>query len=235
MILELDKINTFYGSSHILFDLSLNIEKGEGIALMGRNGAGKTTTLRSILNLTPVRSGRIRYKGMDIAKKRTYALANMGMGLVPEGRHIFAGLTVLENLSIVTGTKGGVKGGWTIEKIFNAIPLLKGLANRDGGTLSGGEQQTLAVARALMGNPEFLLLDEPFEGLAPVLIDDLAEIFSNLKREGMTMLLTEQQHMDVALELVNRVYLLDKGEIKYHGDIEDFKGRKEFHKKYLAV
>jgi len=234
MILELDKINTFYGSSHILFDLSLNIERGEGIALMGRNGAGKTTTLRSILNLTPIRSGRISYKGMDIAKKRTYALANMGIGLVPEGRHIFAGLKVLENLSIVTRSKG-VKGGWTVEKIFNAIPLLKGLANRDGGTLSGGEQQTLAVARALMGNPELLLLDEPFEGLAPVLIDDLAEIFLNLKREGMTMLLTEQQHMDVTLGLVDRVYLLDKGDIKYHGDTEDFKGRKEFQKKYLAV
>jgi len=235
MFLVLERINTFYGSSHILFDVSLSIEKGEAVALMGRNGAGKTTTLRSIISLTPPKTGQIRYKGEDITGRAAYKVARKGIGYVPEDRRIFGGLTVKENLEIAQLVQTGPKRDWDMKAIFNLFPKLKDLENRLGGTLSGGEQQMLTIARALLSNPELILLDEPFEGLAPLIVKNLAELMVEVKQRGITILITEQQHLKYILDLADRVYILDKGHIQYQGGIKELWQNEEFKRKYLAV
>jgi len=235
MFLQLQAINTYYGSSHILFDVSLGIEKGEAVALMGRNGAGKTTTLRSIISLTPPRTGSIRFKEEDITGKSPYKVARRGIGFVPEDRRIFGGLSVRENLEIAQLIQSGPKRDWNLTAIFNLFPKLKDLETRFGGTLSGGEQQMLTIARALLSNPELILLDEPFEGLAPLIVKNLSELLVQVKERGMTALITEQQHLKYILDLADRVYILDKGHIQFQGGIKELWQNEEFKRKYLAV
>jgi branched-chain amino acid transport system ATP-binding protein len=235
MFLQLQAINTYYGSSHILFDVSLVIDKGEAVALMGRNGAGKTTTLRSIISLTPPRTGSIRFKDEDITGKSPYKVARRGIGFVPEDRRIFGGLSVRENLEIAQLIQSGPKRDWNLTAIFNLFPKLKDMETRFGGTLSGGEQQMLTIARALLSNPELILLDEPFEGLAPLIVKNLSELLVQVKERGMTVLITEQQHLKYILELADRVYLLDKGHIQFQGGIKELWQNEEFKRKYLAV
>jgi len=230
VLLEVAGINTFYGMSHILFDMSLRIGQGEIICLLGRNGTGKTTTLRSIMGLTPPRSGSIAFKGQEIRGKQPFRIARLGIGFVPEGRLIIPDLTVRENLEIVVRRTGQ----WTLEAVYHLFPRLKERESQEGGTLSGGEQQMLAVGRALMTNPDLLLLDEPSEGLAPVVVRLLAEFMGVLREKGMTTLLAEQ-NSTFALKFSDRAYLLEKGEICWNGDCEQLKCKPEVMKRYLGV
>lgn len=234
MILEVNNIYTSYGLSQVLFGISLKIKEGEVVSLLGRNGVGKTTTLRSIMGLTPAHSGSIKWKGEEIAAKPSYEIAKMGIGFVPEDRRIFSDLTVWENLDVAIKSSG--KGGpsWTVERVFELFPALEPLRNRRGGFLSGGEQQMLTVARALMGNPELLLLDEPSEGLAPVVVQHLGEQISKLREEGMTILLSEQ-NTQFSLDLSDRLYILEKGEVRYEGKVAEFLKDEESYKTYLTL
>jgi branched-chain amino acid transport system ATP-binding protein len=216
MILEVDRINTYYGTSHVLFDVSLQVAEGEAVALMGRNGAGKTTTLRSIMGMTAPRTGAVRFKGEEVARSRPFRIARRGMALVPAGRRIFASLSVRENLEIARKKGPTGRTEWTVEKIFQLFPALHPMQDRRGGALSGGEQQMLAVGRALMGNPDFLLLDEPAEGLSPLVVSMLLEHLLALKKGGLPMLLCEQNAM-FALRIADRGYVLDKGAVKFQG------------------
>ena len=233
MILEVEKINTYYGTSHILFDVSLEVNEGEVVALMGRNGAGKTTTIRSIMGLTPPRTGRVRFKGAEVARLRPYLIARRGMALVPAGRRLFPSLTVRENLEIAHKPSMSGRVEWTAEKIFLLFPKLNELQVRRGGALSGGEQQMLAVGRALMGNPDFILLDEPAEGLSPLIVGILLEHLLNLKKTRMSMLLCEQNAM-FAFRVADRGYVLDKGTVKYHGTTKELGESREV-RSYLAL
>lgn len=231
-ILEAENLNTYYGRSHILFDVSLNIRPGETVCLMGRNGVGKTTTFRSVMGLTPAKSGRIRFKGQDCTGYPSHKMAKAGLGFVPEDRRILGPFTVKENLEF--GVIPGRAGQWNLKSVLEKFPILKDFQKRNGGTLSGGEQQMLTIARALMGNPEVLILDEPTEGLSPVIVGELKELILNLKKANTTILLAEQ-HLKFAMAVADRVVLLDKGHVVYRGDIEEFKTKDEIHKKYLAV
>jgi branched-chain amino acid transport system ATP-binding protein len=233
MILDVEQINTFYGTSHILFDVSLQVGDGEVVALMGRNGAGKTTTIRSIMGLTPPRSGQVRFKGEDVARLRPFRIARRGMALVPAGRRIFPSLTVRDNLEIARKPSLSGKPEWTVDRIYRLFPKLQELADRRGGALSGGEQQMLAVGRALMGNPDFILLDEPAEGLSPLIVGMLLDHLVNLKQAGMPMLLCEQNAM-FALRVADRGYVLDKGTVKYHGTTRELGASQEV-RSYLAL
>jgi len=211
-LLDVRDIHTAYGLSRVLFGVSLEVAAGECVCLLGRNGVGKTTTMRSIIGLTPPQTGRIAWKGTDITGWEPYRVARTGIGFVPEDRRIFAELTVWENLDVARrGT-----GRWTIERVFDLFPMLRELTSRQGGFLSGGEQQMLTIARTLMGNPELLLLDEPSEGLAPLVVDHLQEQIALLKREGLTILLAEQ-NVEFSLALADRVYVLEKGAIRFSG------------------
>lgn len=229
-MLEVKDIDTYYGMSHILFGVSLTVAPGEVVCLLGRNGAGKTTTLRSIMGLTPPRQGSIKFKGEEIAGKKPYMLVRRGMAYVPGDRRIFADLTVGENLEIAK-RKGGE---WNKERVYQLFPALKGIESRRGGYLSGGEQQMLTIARALMGNPEFLLLDEPTEGLAPLLVKALEERLTKLKEAGLTVLLAEQ-NVRSALRLSDRGYIIDNGVIRYQGSIKELRENEEIRRKYLLV
>jgi branched-chain amino acid transport system ATP-binding protein len=234
MILEVDNIYTSYGLSQVLFGISLKINEGEIVCLLGRNGVGKTTTLRSIMGLTPPHSGSIKWKGKDITAKPSYQIANMGIGFVPEDRRIFSDLTVWENLDVAIKSSGKKGPNWTMERVFELFPALEPLRNRRGGFLSGGEQQMLTIARALMGNPQLLLLDEPSEGLAPVVVHHLEEQISKLRDEGMTILLSEQ-NTQFSLDLSDRLYILEKGEVRYEGSAAEFLKDEESYKAYLTV
>jgi branched-chain amino acid transport system ATP-binding protein len=194
--------------------VSLSVASGECVCLLGRNGVGKTTTMRSIMGLTPPGRGRIIWKGRDITGWAPYQVAQAGIGFVPEDRRIFADLTVWENLDVASRTRGGA--GWTVERVYDLFPKLQELASRHGGFLSGGEQQMLTIARTLMGNPELLLLDEPSEGLAPLVVEHLGEQIARLKHEGLTILLAEQ-NVEFSLALADRVYVLEKGSIRFDG------------------
>jgi len=234
MILEVDKINTYYASSHILFDVSLLIDRGEVVVVLGRNGAGKTTTLKSIMGLVPPRTGTITFKGVRVEGLPSYRLARMGMGFVPEDRIIFPDLTVKENLEIAMKTTREGRTAWTGEMIFRFFPVLEKFQKRSGGTLSGGEQQMLTIARTLMGNPELLLLDEPVEGLAPLVVKMLGEIIHQIKDQGVTLLVSEQ-NVKFSLKIASKVYIIDKGMICYQGSVEELRENEEVKKKYLAV
>ena len=231
MILELERINTFYGSSHILFDLSLTVAGGETVCLLGRNGAGKTTTLRSIMGLTPPRSGHIRYKGQEIAGRSPIAISRLGVGFVPEDRRVFPSLTVREQLEVAQ--KKGM-GDWTLEKIFAMFPQMERLQKHFGNQLSGGEQQMLTIGRTLMGNPELLLLDEPSEGLAPLVVEALAEQIQRLSQEKITLVLSEMG-LGLAINISHRAYVIDKGQIQWSGTCEELKSNEELKIKYLAL
>jgi branched-chain amino acid transport system ATP-binding protein len=230
-MLELNDIHTYYGRSHILQGISMNLQKGEVICLLGRNGAGKTTTLRSIMGFTPPRRGSIKFEGMDLAKLPPYEICRLGIGYVPQDRRIFPTLSVQDNLEVI---ERRVEDGWTTEKIFSTFPILEKLKTRKGRHLSGGEQQILAVARPLMTNPKLLLLDEPSEGLAPLIVRAIEELVKEIITTGISVILAEQ-NMRFAMNIAQRGYIIDKGRIHHQGTIEELKEDKEIIGKYLAV
>ena len=232
-ILAVQDIFTSYGLSQVLFGVSLDVAAGECVCLLGRNGVGKTTTMRSIMGLTAPRGGRVMWKGRDIAGREPYQIAGLGIGFVPEDRRIFADLTVWENLDVAARSRGGTSG-WSLERVFDLFPKLRELVDRQGGFLSGGEQQMLTIARTLMGNPELLLLDEPSEGLAPLVVDHLKEQITRLKQDGLTILLAEQ-NVDFCLDLADRVYVLEKGRIRYEGSSASFREDESIRAQYLAL
>ncbi len=234
MILEVNSIYTAYGLSRVLFGVSLKVQEGEVISLLGRNGVGKTTTLRSIMGLTPPKSGSIRWRGEEIAGKPTYQISRLGIGFVPEDRRIFSDLTVWENLDVAIRPSGKKENAWTLERVFDLFPALQPLQKRKGGYLSGGEQQMLTIARTLMSNPDLLLLDEPSEGLAPIVVHQLGEQIAKLRQEGMTILLCEQ-NTRFSLDLSDRLYILEKGAVKYEGTVQDFMKDEKIGRAYLAV
>ena len=234
MELTVENINTYYGLSHILFDVSLHVDQGEVVVLLGRNGAGKTTTMLSIMGLNPPKTGTINYKGKDITSLAPYKVARSGIGFVPEDRRIFPDITVLGNLDVGRKYSKNKDNKWTLERIYQLFPILKDFSNRHGGTLSGGEQQMLTIARSLMGNPDFLLLDEPSEGLAPLIVKVLGEFIEVIKKEGMTVLLSEQ-NTKFALKHADRAYIVDNGSIKFEGSIARLEQNEEIKKRYLAV
>jgi len=230
-MLELNDIHTYYGRSHILQGISMDLQKGEVICLLGRNGAGKTTTLRSIMGFNPPRRGSIKFEGVDLAKLPPYEICRLGIGYVPQDRRIFPTLSVEDNLDVV---ERRVEGGWTTEKIFSAFPILEKLKSRKGRYLSGGEQQILAVARPLMTNPKLLLLDEPSEGLAPLIVRAIEELVKEIITTGISVVLAEQ-NMRFAMNIAQRGYIIDKGRIHHQGTIEELKEDKQIIGKYLAV
>lgn len=232
MILEVRDLHTSYRLSRVLFGVSIEVAAGECISLLGRNGVGKTTTLRSIIGLTPPSAGRIVWKGVDITGWPPYRVARAGIGFVPEDRRIFADLTVWENLDVAR--RSGSEGGWTLERVFDLFPALRELTGRQGGFLSGGEQQMLTIARTLMGNPELLLLDEPSEGLAPLIVDHLRAQIDRLKREGLTILLAEQ-NVEFSLALADRVYVLEKGSIRFTGPTAALRTNEALRHELLAI
>ena len=232
MILEAEQIHTYYGTSHILFGISFEVREGESVCLLGRNGAGKTTTLKSIIGLTPPKAGKIRFKGQDIVGKPPYRIAKLGIGFVPDDRRIFPDLTVRQNILVARRDREG--GTWNLDSVYNLFPKLQQLDAHMGTQLSGGEQQMLTVARTLMTNPEFLLLDEPGEGLAPLVIKTMGVQLSEIKKAGLNMLICEH-NVGLALALSDRGYVMDKGAIHYHGTIEELRGNEEVRKKYLMV
>ena len=232
MILEVRDVHTAYGLSQVLFGVSLGVEAGEAVCLLGRNGVGKTTTLRSIVGLTPPTTGRVLFADTDITGLAPYRVARLGLGFVPQDRRIFGDLSVRENLEVARASREGT--GWSVERVYEIFPVLKKLDARPGGYLSGGEQQMLAIGRALMGNPRLLLLDEPSEGLAPLIVDALQEQIAALKAEGMTILMAEQ-NLAMALALSERVYILDKGHVRFAGTVAEFEADEALRHEYLAV
>jgi branched-chain amino acid transport system ATP-binding protein len=232
MLLKVDQIDTYYGISHTLFSVSLEIDRGEIVCILGRNGVGKTTLLRSIMGLTPPRSGAVLFKGRDIRGKQPFQIARMGIGFVPEDRVIFPALTVKENLEM--GLKKERKGAWTFDRVYEMFPILGKRQDQMGGTLSGGEQQMLTIARTLMGNPDLLLLDEPSEGLSPLIVKELEVHVRRLKTEEMPILLSEQNSA-FTLKLSDRAYILEKGEVRWEGEITSLKEKPEILRTYLGV
>jgi branched-chain amino acid transport system ATP-binding protein len=257
-LLDVHEIHTAYGLSRVLFGVSIEVNAGECVCLLGRNGVGKSTTMRSIIGLTPPQEGRVTWKGTNITGWAPYRVARAGIGFVPEDRRIFAELTVWENLDVATkrgrhpsrwsrrsrdlsktghprtdpGNHASLQ--WTPERVFDLFPKLRELSSRQGGYLSGGEQQMLTIARTLMGNPELLLLDEPSEGLAPLVVDHLQEQIALLKRSGLTILLAEQ-NVDFSLALADRVYILEKGTIRHSGPASELRDDPALRDRLLAL
>ena len=216
-LLEVEGLRAGYGPAEILFGVSLSLARGEVAALMGRNGAGKSTTLKAIMGLVPPRAGRVRFAGRDIAGLAAFRIARLGLGYVPEDRRIFTDLTVAENLEVGRRPAEG-RDAWTPERLFEVFPNLASMRHRRAAAMSGGEQQMLAIARTLMGNPEAVLLDEPSEGLAPVILELMADAVLRMKREGIAVLLSEQ-NFDFAAAVADRAYVIERGEIRYDGSM----------------
>ncbi|MBL8662016.1 MAG: ABC transporter ATP-binding protein [Candidatus Odyssella sp.] len=229
-LLEVEDLHAYYGESHVLQGISLAVPKGEVVALMGRNGAGKTTTMRAIVGLVTPRRGAVRFAGRPLAGLRTYEIAQGGVALVPETRGIFPSLTVLENLTVAA--RGA--GPWTLRRVFETFPRLEQRRKNLGGQLSGGEQQMLSIARALMTHPELLMLDEPGEGLAPIIVQDIHRILANLKDEGVTMLLVEKSFA-FATSLADTVYVIGKGQVRWQGPAEGLKAAEDVKSTWLGV
>jgi branched-chain amino acid transport system ATP-binding protein len=228
-VLEVDSIHTYYGESHVLHGVSLRVAPGEAVALLGRNGAGKTTAIRSIVGFTPPRAGRVVFEGQAIERWPAYRIARRGLALVPQGRRIFAPLSVRENLLL-----GARSEGWTLERAFELFPRLRERQAQLGGTLSGGEQQMLAIARALLTNGRLLLLDEPSEGLAPLIVREIGTTLQALKAERLSLLLVEQNY-HLALRVADRVYVMNKGQIVYQGTPAGLEADEEVKRRYLGV
>ena len=231
-ILVLEDVHASYGLSQVLFGVSLEVAPGECVCLLGRNGVGKTTTMRSIMGLTPASGGRIEWKGRSLRGLAPYEVAGAGIGFVPEDRRIFAELTVWENLDVAARRTGN--GRWSVERVYDLFPKLKEISDRQGGFLSGGEQQMLTIARTLMGNPELLLLDEPSEGLAPLVVEALRQRIGELKQNGLTILLAEQS-VAFCLALADRVYVLEKGAVRYNGTVDEFRADPSIQARYLEL
>jgi len=237
MVLEVNEIVTLYGQSLVLDRVSLTVDKGEIVGLLGRNGAGKTTTLRSIMGLTPPKSGSIKVKGVEITHRQPFQIARLGVGYAPDDRRIFADLSTEENLLLagrVVNRRGKNGDSWTIEKVWELFPPLKPVRSTKGGRLSGGEQKMLAVARALMSNPVLLLLDEPCEGLMPLMVRALGEAIVKIREAGVTILIADQ-NFRFCQKIIDRAYILEKGIIRYQGDMREISQNEEVIHKYLAV
>lgn len=239
ILLDVSGLNAWYGAAHILFDVALNVRRGEVISLMGRNGAGKSTTLKAIMGLLSRSEGQINFLGQDIAGKAPFQVARMGLGFVPEDRRIFPDLTVTENLE--TGRQaprqwadGSAALNWTPDALYELFPNLGRMQDRRGGQMSGGEQQMLTVARTLMGNPLLVLLDEPSEGVAPVIVEQMAHMILSLKARGASILLSEQ-NFHFACLVSDRAYVLEKGQIMYEGSMQDLAHNSEIQRAYLSV
>ena len=230
-LLEVDGLNSYYGDSHILFDISLHVEKHEVVALLGRNGAGKSTTLKSLMGVVTPRSGSIRFDGVEIAGRKAHSIARAGMQLVHEDRRIFGSLTVEENI-ILAGLTAANK--WPLERIYGMFPRLKQRRTSQGTDLSGGEQQMLAIARALVRDPKIILLDEPFEGLAPVIVHDLVRACRELAQAGQTIVLVEQ-NLAATLALAKRVYIINNGHIAHEGPVAEIRAQPELLQRFLGV
>lgn len=231
-MLILKDIHTYYGESYIIQGISLNISQGECITLLGRNGAGKTTTIRSVIGLTPPRKGKVLFKGKEIQGKQPFEINRNGIGYVPQGRRLFSTLTVMENLKISVQNKRN--GGWTTDRVFDVFPVLGMRKANRGNQLSGGEQQMLTIARALMGNPELVLFDEPTEGLSPMVIEEVVKTMKQLKTEGITCFLVEQ-NLDATYLLTDRYYILQQGRMVYTASKEEFETSHEIKRKFLGV
>jgi len=232
-MLELVGVHTYYAENHILHGISMEVKANSLVALLGRNGMGKTTIVRSIIGFTPPRSGVIRFKGKDISGLPSYKICQMGLGLVPQGRLIFPSLSVEENLTI--GARFDKRGGtWSLERVYSVFPILKQRAKNKGNLLSGGEQQMLCIARAMLTNPDFLLMDEASEGLAPLIVREIGEFTLQLKSDGLSVLLVEQ-NLPMALRISDYVYIVSKGEIVYQSTPEELKKNKEIQNRYLSV
>ena len=232
MMLRICDIHTFYGESYILQGISFDVEKGSVVGIVGRNGMGKTTLIRSIIGFTPPRQGQIFFKDIDITHIPSYKIVRMSMGLVPQGRRIFPTLSVLENLTV--GARGLGTDGWNEEKIFSLFPILKDRRHHKGNQLSGGEQQMLSIARALMNNPEVLLMDEPGEGLAPLLVKAIGETILQLKESGLSILLVEQ-NLPFAIKIADYIHVLGKGEIVHSSTPEELWQNEEVKTQYLGI
>jgi branched-chain amino acid transport system ATP-binding protein len=228
-MLEVDGIQTYYGDSHVLHDVSLRVAPGETVALLGRNGAGKTTLIRSIVGFTPPREGRIRFEGEAMERWPAHRIARRGLALVPQGRRIFAPLNVRENLLL--GARGS---GWTLERVLELFPRLRERTDQLAGTLSGGEQQMLAIGRALLTNGRLLLLDEPSEGLAPLIVREIGRVLGELRAARLSLLLVEQNY-HLALRVADRVYVMSKGQIVYEGTPAGLQAAEDVKRRYLGV
>jgi branched-chain amino acid transport system ATP-binding protein len=231
-MLEVENIQTYYGDSHILHGVSLKVEAGKVSVLLGRNGMGKTTTIHSIIGFAPTKEGIIRLRDKEIQILKSYQISKIGIGLVPQGRRIFPNLTVKENLE--TTARGSSQEAWTLEKVYSLFPRLKEREKSFGGNLSGGEQSMLSIGRALMTNPDVLLLDEPSEGLSPLMVNEVKKVIEQLKKDGLTMLMVEQ-NLSMALSVADHVYILNKGQIVFDGTPFELKENKEIKEKYLAM
>ncbi|RYH70917.1 MAG: ABC transporter ATP-binding protein [Alcaligenaceae bacterium] len=233
-LLEVRGLDTFYGTSQILFGLDLEVARGESVALLGRNGAGKSTTMKSIMRLAPPKAGTVAVSGRDVGRLRPDQIATIGLGYVPEDRQIFKQQTVEGNLQL--GMKKGPEGqdAWPLERIYKFFPMLGEARKKSAGLLSGGQQQMLSIGRALAGNPDLLLLDEPSEGLAPVVMDQIQMLVLQLRTQGMTLLVAEQ-NMRFCMDIASRVAVIDHGSIVFKGSIQEFRDQPEVASRYLAV
>ena len=231
-MLIVDDIHTYYGDSHVLQGVSLRVAEGEAVALLGRNGVGKTTTIASIIGFTPSRGGRILFRGQDITRAPSHVTARLGAGLVPQGRAIFPTLSVRENITLAA--RNAASGGWTLARVLEPFPPLAARLSHRGGQLSGGEQQMLAIARALMTNPALLLLDEPSEGLAPLIVAEIGQIIAELRAQGLSILLVEQ-NLSLALGVADRVYVMNKGRIVFEGTPDQLRADQQVLQNYLGV
>jgi branched-chain amino acid transport system ATP-binding protein len=234
VMLKIENLNAYYGQAHILFDVSLEVKRGEVVALMGRNGAGKSTTIKAAMGLLHKKRGDIHFMGKNIAGMDPYQISRLGLGFVPEDRRIFTDLTVMENLEVGKQPPRPGVSEWTPEKLFKLFPNLGEMQQRPGGRMSGGEQQMLTVSRTLMGNPYLVLLDEPSEGVAPLIVEQMANMILELKKEGMSILLSEQ-NVHFAELVSDRVYVLEKGQIRYQGSMQELAVNEEVRRTYLTV
>lgn len=231
-MLELVDVHAYYGESYVLQGISLKVQAGAIVAVLGRNGMGKTTTIRSIMGFTPPRRGKVVFKGEDTAGLPSYRIAQRGIGLVPQGRRIFPSLSVEENLAMAA--RGGGDNAWNLDRVHSLFPILKERRKYPGTSLSGGEQQMLSIARALMTNPELLLMDEPSEGLAPIIVHEVEQVIAHLKESGFSILLVEQ-NLPMALSIADYIYIISKGAVVYECIPEKLKGDAEAQSKYLGV
>lgn len=233
-LLSVQRLNAWYGRAHILFDVDIEVHRGEVVALMGRNGAGKSTTLKSIMGLVPARTGAIVFDGRPIERLQPFEIARVGIGFVPEDRRIFTDLTVRENLEVGRRPPRADAPMWTADRLFELFPNLREMPDRLGSRMSGGEQQMLTVARTLMGNPRLVLLDEPSEGVAPLIAEQMAAMIVELKAQGLSVLLSEQ-NLPFAAAVCDRVYVLEKGQVRFVGTMDELNADEAARRQYLTV